>query len=123
DEEDEEGIGGQQLGQDQRPERVDEAEPLENRVLRDQDNVNRQHDGADHEGEKHTAQPEAQPGEGVGGQRAGGDVADHRAQRDDQRVGQEGPDAYAGRAAEDLAVVADYELLRQEAQTRQDLVG
>ena len=49
---------------------------LEQDVLRDDQHVAGQQQGADHDGEPDAAQPEPQPGEGVRGEQAGDRVAD-----------------------------------------------
>ena len=64
----EERFGGEELRQDQRDERVDQAEIVEQDVLRDDQHVERQQQGADHRGEQDPEALELDPGERVRGQ-------------------------------------------------------
>jgi hypothetical protein len=91
--EDEEGVRGQELRDDQRQDRVDPVEVEEEHVLRDQGHVVGQHERAQHQREPEALERELQPREGIGRKRARHHVADDAQGRDHGRIPEERPEA------------------------------
>lgn len=120
--EDEEGVGGQVLAEEQRRVGVDEFELLEQHVLRDEQHVVRQEQRADHRREEQSASGEADLGEGVGRERAGEHHADDRTDRQEKGVAEEGGDGDVGDAVGETPVVVGDGVGGEEGQAADDLV-
>ena len=88
-EEDEERVVREELRHHQRQDGVHPADLEKEDVLRDQLDVDRQHDRAQHQREPQPFELEVEAREGIGGHRAGDEVADHRQRADHERVHEE----------------------------------
>lgn len=122
-EEDEERLRGQVLAEQQRHIGVDELRLLEHHVLRDEQYVIRQQEGADHQREEDVAVGEADPGEGVGGERAGDQDADDGTARVEEGVLEEGPDGDVGDAVGQAGEVREDGVGREEAEAVEDVLA
>ena len=111
----EERLGGEELRSSSGDERVDQAELVEQDVLRDDHHVERQQQRADHRGEQDAEARELDPGERVRGQGEESTVPTTEPTAMMQRVGEELPHRHAGDALDDLDVVVERGVVRDQA--------
>ncbi len=103
--EDEEGIGGQELGHDQRIIRIDPIDAVKDNVLRDQGHMIRQHNRHHHGGEEDPLECEIHPCEREGRHRTSDDIAQNSEADDNERIHIKGGKADSRQADPSFGIV------------------